>query len=194
MSGKFFTDTIFIKKLTEVTEANLTNNQFGVSELARIFGMSRSYVHRRLKALTNHSVSHFIRTVRLEKALEMLRKNEGSAAEIAYNVGFSSPAYFSHCFHKHFGFPPGEVKKRLLPEDREENELAEERGADSEQLQDDVKASIIIGKKFTRNRVFLMSVIILIVIALTWFFYFIFINSNFSPDDLRHCSNLISHL
>ncbi|MCK5138122.1 MAG: helix-turn-helix domain-containing protein [Bacteroidales bacterium] len=184
MSGKLFTDTIFIKKLTEVTEANLTNNQFGVSELARKLGMSRSYIHRRLKTLTNHSVSHFIRTVRLEKALEMLKQHEASAAEIAYNVGFSSPAYFSHCFHKHYGFPPGEVKKRLLPEDREENELAEESGVDSKQLQDDMKASIIIGKKFTRNKIFLMSAIILVVIALTWFFYFVFINGSFPPDDL----------
>ena len=128
--------------------------------------MSRSNVHRRLKNLTNHSVSHFIRTVRLEKALEILKQKEASAAEIAYNVGFSSPAYFSHCFHKHYGFPPGEVKKRLLPEDREETELAEE----------DAKASIIIGKKFTRNKIFLMYAIILVVIALTWFFYFVFIN------------------
>lgn len=101
----------FLNRLTQITEANLSNEQFGVSELVREMGMSRSYVHRHLKALTNQSISHFVCTTRLNKAMEMLRQNEATASEIAYMVGFSSPAYFNHCFHEYFGFPPGEARK-----------------------------------------------------------------------------------
>ena len=86
---------VFLNRLTEITEANLANDQFGVKELAREFGMSRSYIHRRLKAFTNQSISHFICIVRLEKAMEMLRQNVASAAEVSYHVGFGSPAYFN---------------------------------------------------------------------------------------------------
>ncbi len=104
----------FLNRLTEITEANLTNDQFGVNKLARELGMSRSYVHRRLKSITNQSISQFICSVRLNEAMKMLEQNEASSAEIAYKVGFSSPAYFNHCFHEHFGFTPGEAKKQNL--------------------------------------------------------------------------------
>jgi AraC-like DNA-binding protein len=101
----------FLKRLTEITEANLTNNQFGVSELAREMGKSRSNIHIRLKALTGESVSQFIRRIRLEKGLELLRQDKLTAAEIAYEVGFGSPSYFTKCFHDHYGYPPGEYSK-----------------------------------------------------------------------------------
>lgn len=106
----------FVRKLTEVVEANLQNHQFGVDELAREMGVSRSYIHRHLKRLTNQTITHFIRSVRLEKAREMLINEDIPASDIAYRVGFSSPAYFSHCFHEHYGFPPGEMRKRALLE------------------------------------------------------------------------------
>jgi TolB-like protein/AraC-like DNA-binding protein/Tfp pilus assembly protein PilF len=104
----------FISRLREIVEANFHNEQFGVSELARVMGMSRSFIHRHLKKHTNQSISHFIRTVRLEKAMEMLLHSDESASEIAFKTGFGSPAYFNHCFHEHFGFPPGEARKRYL--------------------------------------------------------------------------------
>ena len=109
-------DQSFLNRLTEITEANLTNNQFGVSILAREMAMSRSHLHRRIKAITNQSISYFIRTVRLKKAMQILQEQDVSASEIAYDVGFSSPSYFNHCFHEYFGFPPGEVKKRFSEE------------------------------------------------------------------------------
>jgi len=114
----------FINKLTGIIEKNLKNEQFGVSELAVEMGMSRSYIHRRLKSINNQSVSKFIRTIRLEKAMEMLRQTNDSASEIAYEVGFSSPSYFNHCFHEHFGYPPGEVKKKTLQEEPNEEKTS----------------------------------------------------------------------
>lgn len=114
MTGATNNGQDFISRLREIVEANFHNEQFGVTELMRKMGMSRSFIHRHLKKLTNQSISHFIRTVRLEKAMEMLLQGDESASEIAFRVGFGSPAYFNHCFHEHFGFPPGEARKRYL--------------------------------------------------------------------------------
>ncbi|MBW6492368.1 MAG: helix-turn-helix domain-containing protein [Lentimicrobium sp.] len=114
MTGGRINDSRFIERLTEVITANLTIEQFGVTELAQEMGVSRSFIHRHLKKHTNQSISQFIRTVRLEKAMEMLFQGDESASEIAFKTGFGSPAYFNHCFHEHFGFPPGEARKRYL--------------------------------------------------------------------------------
>jgi len=107
-------DKALIQRLSEIVNGNLENGQFGVEEFAREAGLSRSYLHRRLKAAGHKSISSFIRTIRLERAFDLLQEGEAPASEIAYRVGFGSPSYFNHCFHEHFGFPPGEVKKRGL--------------------------------------------------------------------------------
>jgi len=101
----------FLKKLSGIIETNLKNEQFGVSELAREMGMSRSHIHRKLKSITNQSVSQFIREIRLEKAKDLLEQEKYTVSEIAYDVGFNSPSYFIKCFHDKFGFAPGEYLK-----------------------------------------------------------------------------------
>jgi len=88
------------------------NEQFGVEELAREIGVSRSQLHRRLNTLTGQSTSQLIREYRLNKARELLENESATAAEVAYLVGFGSPSYFNTCFHEYFGYPPGEVKIR----------------------------------------------------------------------------------
>lgn len=102
---------MLILKLREIVLANLHNENFGVKELLSASGMSRSTVHRRLKAEINKPISRFIREVRLDRAMEMLQTSNDTVAEIAYNVGFKSPTYFNSCFHHYFGFPPGEIKR-----------------------------------------------------------------------------------
>jgi AraC-like DNA-binding protein len=67
-------------------------------------------MHRKLKALTGKSTSLYLRTVRLAKAKQMIENQRGTISEISYQVGFSSPAYFSRCFKEEFGFTPSEVK------------------------------------------------------------------------------------
>jgi TolB-like protein/AraC-like DNA-binding protein/Flp pilus assembly protein TadD len=104
-------DQLFIRKLTEITLANLGNEKFGIKEIAIELGLSHRSINRRLKSLISKTVSQFIRETRLQKALEMLQKEEVTAAEAGYKVGFSSPTYFSACFHEFFGYPPGKVKK-----------------------------------------------------------------------------------
>jgi TolB-like protein/AraC-like DNA-binding protein/tetratricopeptide (TPR) repeat protein len=71
--------------------------------------MSRIQLYRKLHRLTGKNVSQYIREVRLEKAMELLRQDVASVAEIAYQVGFGSPAYFNRCFHVFYGLTPGEV-------------------------------------------------------------------------------------
>ena len=102
-------DNDFIRKIKDIISGNITNEQFGVSELAARLGMSRSNLLRKVKKLTGLSVSQFIRQVRLEKAAELLQNKEMTVSEIAYQVGFGSPSYFIKCFHDHYGYPPGEA-------------------------------------------------------------------------------------
>ncbi len=80
-------------------------------QLERALGMSRSQVFRKVKALTGASPSLLIRSVRLHKAKEMLRDPELSIAEVAYEVGFSTPAYFSTTFLEEFGKTPTEWRQ-----------------------------------------------------------------------------------
>ncbi len=106
----------FSEKLTRILDANISNDQFGVKELAEELGISRATLHRRVKSIEKKSVSEFIRVTRLNRAKGLLQKNVGTVAEIAYMVGFSSDSYFNRCFHEHFGYPPGEELKGLSHE------------------------------------------------------------------------------
>ena len=72
----------FIKKLTGIIETNPANEQFGVSELAREMGISRSQIYRRLEKVTNKSVSQFIRGIRLERARELMKVGTLTSPEI----------------------------------------------------------------------------------------------------------------
>ena len=101
---------VLIRKLTDLVLQNLQNEDFGVNELAREAGTSRFTLNRKLKSVLNQDTGHFIRSIRLKSAMEMLQNNEGTVSEIAFRVGFSSPAYFNSCFHEHYGYPPGKAK------------------------------------------------------------------------------------
>jgi len=105
-------DADFIKKARKIVEENFSDEMFGVSELAKELGISRSYLHRKIIAYQKLSVSQFIRQIRLKKAKELLRNTSSTVSEIAYNVGFNSVTYFSKCFHDYYGYSPGEVGKR----------------------------------------------------------------------------------
>jgi TolB-like protein/AraC-like DNA-binding protein/Tfp pilus assembly protein PilF len=101
----------FLNRVTAIIEENISNEQFGVSELAREVGMSRSNLLRKIKSLSHVSVSVFIRQVRLKNAMEMLKDESLNVSEVSYRVGFSSTSYFIKCFREHYGYPPGEVGK-----------------------------------------------------------------------------------
>ncbi len=100
----------FIGQLTEVIEANLKNDQFGVNELAKNLGMERSTLHRKISKIANVSVSQFISQVKLKHAKELLQQTSLSISDVAFDSGFHSVTYFSKCFHDYFGYSPGEAK------------------------------------------------------------------------------------
>jgi TolB-like protein/AraC-like DNA-binding protein len=102
----------FLKKALEVVELKLNEEKFGVEELANSLNLSRPYLHRKLKKLTGLSPSSFIRQIRLNHAKKKLEEGDKTSSEIAYLVGFGSPAYFTKCFHDHFGYPPGVAKNK----------------------------------------------------------------------------------
>jgi AraC-like DNA-binding protein len=106
------TDQQFISRLTEIILENIRDENFGVNRLARLSGMTRSVLTHRLHLTINKNINQFIREIRLQKALEILTNEDITASEVAYKVGFRSPAYFNKCFHEFFGYPPGKVEKK----------------------------------------------------------------------------------
>lgn len=101
----------FIARIRLVVEANLEASDFDVPELGRAMAMSRSQLFRKVKALTDASPSVLIRTIRVQKSLDLLQDKELTIAEIAYRVGFSSPTYFSTAFSEQYGKSPSEWRQ-----------------------------------------------------------------------------------
>lgn len=104
-------DKEFLDQLIAKIEAHISEEDFGVSELAEAMHMSRSNLLRKVKKTTDLSVSQLINQTRLELAMELLRAGRGNVSEISMEVGFNSPSYFIKCFREHYGYPPGEVGK-----------------------------------------------------------------------------------
>ena len=103
-----------ISELESIIESNLSNEQFGVEELAKSYGISRSQLHRKLKEATGKSLSALIREYRLKKALEILKYEDVTSSETAYRVGFGSATYFSKSFSDFYGFSPSDVLRKKI--------------------------------------------------------------------------------
>lgn len=99
----------FLQQAKEIIEENLGDESFSVEQLSRALALDRTQLFRKLRALTGQNPSRFIRTIRLKRAKQLLEGKVGTAAEIAFMVGFSSSSYFSKCFKEEFGKTPGEV-------------------------------------------------------------------------------------
>lgn len=112
MPDSFPIEKDFLGLLTAFIEENISNEQFGVSELADKMNMSRSNLLRKVKKETKLSVSQLISQVRLKRGMEMLRQSSLNVSEVSHEVGFSSTSYFIKCFREFYGYPPGEVGKR----------------------------------------------------------------------------------
>jgi TolB-like protein/AraC-like DNA-binding protein/Tfp pilus assembly protein PilF len=127
MSGSPLTENDFIAQLHALVEKNISNEDFGVSELADEMNMSRSNLLRKVKKETSLSVSQFINQVRLKKAMGMLRESSLNISEVSHQVGFNSTSYFIKCFREFYGYPPGEVGKHDAAEGLVENGGAKKR-------------------------------------------------------------------
>ena len=107
-------ESSFIQNIHRILEDNLNNPELTVEDLAKQMFMSRMQLHRKIKALANKSASHYLRSFRLHKAKLFLKDLNVSISNVAYDVGFQSPNYFSRSFHQEFGLTPTEYRESLL--------------------------------------------------------------------------------
>lgn len=160
---------IFLQRLTEITEENLTNEHFNVDDLASAMNMSHTKLYRKLKSLSHHTISQFIREIRLRKAHEILLNEDVTASEIAYRTGFGSPTYFNKCFHEYYGYSPLEFKKR--------------------EIQKEYGFFFSLSRKLRKKAHYLLIIIALAIIATL--FFFALTNHNNSESNKIHSHNKV---
>lgn len=99
-------DELLLQKVIHIVDENMANDDFDTATLARQAGISRGHLNSKLRALTNCTSREFVRTLRLKRAAQLLEQDFGNVTEVAYEVGFNSPAHFSKVFRGHFGVVP----------------------------------------------------------------------------------------
>ena len=102
-------DKQFIKQLQSIIQKNLGDSDFGVEEIGKLIGLSRVQLYRKVKAMTGSSVVDLLRKARLAKAHRLLESRSMTVSEVAYEVGFSAPSYFTKCFKDEYGILPGDL-------------------------------------------------------------------------------------
>ena len=102
-------DKQFLKQLQTIIQQNLSDSEFGVEDMGQQIGLSRVQLYRKVKAMTGSSVVDLLRKARLAKAKRLLETRSMSVSEVAYEVGFSAPSYFTKCFKEEYGMLPGDV-------------------------------------------------------------------------------------
>lgn len=102
-------DKQFLKQLQAIIQKNLSDSEFGVEDMGQQIGLSRVQLYRKVKAMTGSSVVDLLRKARLAKARRLLETSSMSVSEVAYEVGFSAPSYFTKCFKDEYGMLPGDV-------------------------------------------------------------------------------------
>lgn len=105
-------DDKFVKKAMEAVEANLDSESFGIPDLVKELGVSRTLLFEKFKALLGQTPNEFIQTIRLKYAAQLIKGSDLKINEIAFRVGFSDPKYFSKIFQKQFGVSPSQFKKQ----------------------------------------------------------------------------------
>lgn len=109
-------DEKFIKKLIKIIENSMDDNLLSVEYLASEVGMSRANLYRKVQSIINDTPVNFIKTIRLKRAAQLLKKNELYLSEIAYMTGFNNQKYFGKCFQKEFKMSPTEYIKKFADE------------------------------------------------------------------------------
>ena len=105
-------DKNFVEKFKSLLDAKLGDSNLNVEDLGKDMGLSRVQLYRKIKSLTNYSPNELLRIARLKKAASLLASSDMTVAEIGYEVGFSSPSYYTKCYKEQFGESPTDFLKR----------------------------------------------------------------------------------
>lgn len=103
----------FYASFLEIVDKEMGDSNLNVDQLATKMGLGRSQFYRKIKALTNYSPVELLRNLRLKRSRDLLTSTSKTISEIAYEVGFSTPAYFTRCYKESFGETPSELRERL---------------------------------------------------------------------------------
>jgi AraC-like DNA-binding protein len=108
-------DERFLMQLYSILENDLSDPEFTIDELCRKMAISRPQLYRRISALTERAPVDLLRDMRLQRSLHLLKSKWGNITQVAMEVGFNSPSYFSHCFLDQFGCTPSAFIKSAVP-------------------------------------------------------------------------------
>jgi signal transduction histidine kinase/ligand-binding sensor domain-containing protein/DNA-binding response OmpR family regulator len=107
-------DEKLLEKVNKYTLENITDTEYSIEELSKKIGMSTVYLNKKISALTGKTTSEYVRSIRLRKAAQLLEKSDLSISEVAYEVGYNSPKYFSKYFKDEYGILPSEYRKNYM--------------------------------------------------------------------------------
>ena len=100
-------DQVFLQKVNEIVKDHISDPAFGIDQLLLEVGMSRSQLYRKFKAISERNPSEYIRVLRLQYAIKLIRKNSYTISEVAFMSGFGNVSHFNTCFKRNFGVSPG---------------------------------------------------------------------------------------
>ena len=106
-------DDEFYNRFLEIFKAEMGHSDLNVDKIASMLGLERSQFYRKIKALTNYAPVELIRRLRLQHGRVLLTTTNKTISEIAYETGFSTPAYFTKCYRDAYGETPSEVRSKL---------------------------------------------------------------------------------
>lgn len=104
-------DKMFMDTLRQAILKNMSNTKLKMDDLGADMGISRVQLYRKVKAMTGMSPVELLKEMRLQRAMKLLKATDKTVAEVAYEVGFGTPGYFSSCFKKQYGKYPTDVKE-----------------------------------------------------------------------------------
>ena len=102
-------ESLFIIRFKDVVEARLSDSDLSVDDLAAAMNLSRVQLYRKVKAISGSSPVELLRTARLNRGYQLLVKGDKTISEVAYEVGFTAPSYFTKCFKDEFGISPSDL-------------------------------------------------------------------------------------
>ena len=108
--GSSTPDSFFLNRFMKAMDKNLSNTKLKIDDLGDELGLSRVQLYRKVKALTGMTPVEILREARLKRAMQLLKTTDKTVAEIAYEVGFATPGYFSSCFKKQFDKYPTDIR------------------------------------------------------------------------------------